>query len=185
MDRLKSEIKNLRRRNALRHYYVPESSFFKVMTEDRIHQALIESPSYQREEIVGKVFQRGRKIFGILILLNQAVQLSKFIEADQFDDAKLPFKEGFLVEDIHLSNEEAKDFHERQWELIAATFSRGTLNRHLEENTILPFTEDKEIGKGHFGKVYEVTLDPGHQELGEFFPGKVRLNYPYAEHAYH
>jgi len=175
MDQVKSAIKELRCKNAYRHWFVPELAFYSVITEDAIRGALAESlihPS-QREEVVQKVSQRGKKIFGILVLIDHAAQLSKFIEADQLEDAKLPFKVETLSHDIQLSKEEAKDFDEKQWELIAPTFHRGTLNRRLEEDAVLPFTQDRRIGRGAFGTVYEAVLDSRHQELNHKFPEKV------------
>lgn len=174
MDQLKSTIKNLRRKNASHRWFIPDLLFSSVITEDAIREALVDWPSYQREETVEKV-KRGKKIFCILILLGHAAQLAKFIEADQLEDTKLPFKSEILIQEIHLSEEEARDFDERQWELVAPTFRRSTLNRRLGEGAILPFTQHKWIGKGAFGDVYEVTLDPSHQELGEIFPEKVLL----------
>jgi hypothetical protein len=175
MDQLKTKIKNLRRKNAARHSFVPELSFYSVMTEDAVRSVLTSWPPYHRDEIAQKIIPRGRKIFGILILLGQIELLSKFVEIDQLEDAKLPFRQDTLVQDIHLSPEEARDFHEKQWELTAPTFARGTLNRRFDVNTVMPFVENREVGEGCFGKVCEVMLRPDHQELGDNFPPKVRL----------
>lgn len=177
MNQLKSEIKHLRRQNASHRYYIPESSFFKLITEEVIRRSLATSPSYQRDEIVQRVLDRGRKIFGILALIDCTAELSKFIDVDQLQDTRLPFKKETLIQDVHLSSAEAEDFFERQWELTAPTFYRGTLHRCLPNNTVLPFPKEKKIGRGSFGTVYEVTLDPGHQELDNVFPERVRLGY--------
>ncbi|RYP90030.1 hypothetical protein DL770_003875 [Monosporascus sp. CRB-9-2] len=68
-----------------------------------------------------------------------------------------------MTQDILLSEEMAKDFEEKQWEFIAPTFRRGTLHRRLGDSTILPFTQNKRIGKGAFGTVYEVVIDTDNQ----------------------
>lgn len=96
MDQLKSNIKNLRRKNVSHRWFIPELLFSSVMTEDAIRRALVDWPSYQREETVRKV-ERGKKIFGILILIGYAAQLSNFIEADQLEDTKLPFSLEVLI----------------------------------------------------------------------------------------
>ncbi len=105
------------------------------MTETVIRSALADSsvPSYQREEVVKKGFPRGIKVFGILILSDCPNRVSKFIEMGHLEDAKLPFKTGLIFEYIGLPKEEANDFQERQWELIAPTFTRGTLRRQFEK----------------------------------------------------
>lgn len=178
MDQLRSDIRSLRRQNAAKHRYIPETLFFKLITKDAIFQSLATLPPYHREEITQRVFEHGRKIFGTLILISIvgiAEMLSKFIEADQLEDARLPFSNDVLRKNIHLSEMEGADFYEQQWELIAPKFRRGTLNRPLAGDTVLPFTKETWIGKGSFGIVYEVVLDPDHQELGTVFPAKVKL----------
>lgn len=174
MEQLKSKVKGLRCKNAWCRSFVPELSFYSVMTEDAVRSGLASwQPLYHREEIAQKIILQGRKIFGILILLGQTELLLKFVEAGQLEDAKLPFRQDALVQDIHLSAEEASDFHEKQWELVAPTFSRGTLTRQFDKNTVMPFVEIREVGEGGFGKVCEVKLKSDHQELGDIFPQKV------------
>lgn len=175
MDKLKSIIKGLRRQNAAGHYYIPNLPLDAAITTDTIRDALIDStiPRHYQEETLNRVCKQGVKIFATLLLLGCPNQLSLFIEADQLDDAKLPLKAETLVDEIHLPEEIAKDFAEKQWELVIPTFRRGTLNRRLGANTVLPFTQDKRIGKGAFGVVYEVVIDEDHQTPGVHFPHSV------------
>jgi hypothetical protein len=172
MDKLKSILKGLRRQNAAQHWYIPSLSLEAVMTIDAIREALVDSavPRYHQQETLDRVYKQGVKIFAILLLLGSPNQLSLFIEADQLDDAKLPLKAETLFKEIHLPQEVADDFAEKQWELIVPTFRCGTLNRRLGANTVLPFTQDKRIGKGAFGTVYEVVIDEDHQAPGVLFP---------------
>ncbi|KAI1116755.1 kinase-like protein [Nemania sp. NC0429] len=172
MDKLRSVVKGLRRQNAAGHYYIPKLPLDAAMTMDAIRDALIDSkiPRYYQQETLDRVRKQGVKIFATLLLLGYPNQLSLFIEADQLDDAKLPLKAETLIEEIHLSEEIANDFAEKQWELAVPTFRRGTLNRRLGANTVLPFTQDKRIGKGAFGTVYEVVIDEDHQAPGVSFP---------------
>ncbi|KAI1497171.1 kinase-like protein [Biscogniauxia marginata] len=174
MPALRSDIRRLRRASVSRRWFVPELPFQALMTETAICSALVDSsvPSYQREEIAKKVFQHGIKVFGILVLVDCVDLVSKFIEMRQLKDAMLPFRKELLIGDIQLPEADANDFQERQWEFIAPTFTRGTLHRRFEEYIILPFTQEVRIGGGAFGVVYETTLDPVHQELGEVFPEK-------------
>lgn len=153
--------------------FVPELSLQKVMTKDVIFEALRDAQisAHRREEIATKVHQSGRKIFSILILIEQTVDIVKFIEADELEDVKLPFSNEFLREEIGMPD--TIEFVEKQWEFTAPTFQRGTLNRRLKEKAILPFTMQKKMDKGAFGTVYMVELDQDHQQLDTIFPQKV------------
>ncbi|KAF5614656.1 serine threonine kinase [Fusarium tjaetaba] len=142
------------------------------MTEDAINNTLERStiPSHQHAETLQRVVESGRRIYSILALLDFYQYLANFIEGDQLDDAKLPFRIDTL-QTLEIPEDDAKDFENKQWELLAPVFRRGTLNKRLDESLILPFTQEKRIGKGAFGTVYETVLDPNHQLLsGEFFP---------------
>ncbi|KAI1119941.1 kinase-like protein [Nemania abortiva] len=175
MEQLKTSLKALRRRNASRHWFIPSLSFDLVVTEEAVRQTLVEFevPVYLQEETVAKVFQHGRRIFATLLLLGYQDYLSYFIESDQIEDAKLPFKTEILVQEVRLPAGKAADFEDRQWEVIAPTFRRGTLNRRLGEGTVLPFLKDERIGEGAFGTVYEVMIDADHQSLDFTFPERV------------
>ncbi|KAI0549992.1 kinase-like protein [Xylaria curta] len=172
MDKLKSTIKGLRRRNVAGHYYIPSRCLSAAMTVDVISNAFLDStiPRYHQEETLDQLCKQGTKIFAILLLLGCPNHLSLFIEADQLDDAKLPLEAETLREEIHLPKEVAADFTEKQWELIVPTFRCGTLNRRFRENIVLPFTKEKRIGKGAFGTVFEVVIDENHQPVGSSFP---------------
>ncbi|KAF4335478.1 kinesin [Fusarium beomiforme] len=176
MNQLKSDIKRLRRKNASQQWYIPERALLEFMTEDAINNTLAKSsvPSHQHAETLQRILEGGRRIYAILVLLDFYQYLTNFIEGDQLDDGKLPFTLETLSHSLEIPSEDAKDFEDKQWELIAPVFRRGTLNRRLEQSFVLPFNQDKRIGKGAFGTVYEVVLDPDHQILsGEFFPGIV------------
>ncbi|KAJ8122160.1 hypothetical protein ONZ43_g1577 [Nemania bipapillata] len=174
MDSLKRTIKQLRRKNVTRHWYVPGMLFDSVITAQDIQAALAESeiPSYSREEILNRIFPKATRIFAILLLLDQLEDLARFVESDQLHDAKLPFTLAILMQDIHLAEDPAKDFEEKQWELIAPIFHRGTLHRRLGDSAALPFVQNTQIGEGAFGTVYEVVIDPDHQGPSDAFSEK-------------
>ncbi|KAL4966989.1 kinase-like domain-containing protein [Aspergillus stella-maris] len=140
------------------------------MTDDLIRKALVETPPYQRKEIVQRISQQGRKIFGILVLLGLSSRVTDFIESRQLYDERLPFRQDVLIQDVGLAEDEASDFHERQWELTAPVFSHGTLHQNVADNTVMPFVVDKEIGQGSFGHVYQVSIDLDHQGHDGLFP---------------
>ncbi|KAI1178096.1 kinase-like protein [Nemania sp. FL0916] len=175
MESLKSCIKLLRRKNAMHHSYVPKTLLDSVMTAQAIQDALAESsiPSYRREETLDRIFPNAIRIFAIVLLLDKPDKLTNFIESDQLHDAKLPLTLDVLIRDIHLAEEIAKDFEEKQWELIAPIFRRGTHHLRLSDSSVLPFVQNTLIEKGAFGTVYEVVIDPDHQDPHEGFSERI------------
>jgi hypothetical protein len=173
MDELRSSIKRLRRANIHYRMFVPELALYRIMTKDAISKALGDSgiSTHRQDEIATRIAYSGRKIFAILVLIAQPASISKFIEADELQDAKIPFKVEVLKEEIKIS--EAYEFDEKQWEFAAPTFLQGTLNRCLKNRIILPFKLKKDVGRGAFGNVCLVELDQDHQELDGVFPKTV------------
>ena len=173
MDEIRALIKGLRQENIYHRKFVPELSLRRAMTKEVIHKALGYSGinMHQQKEITARIIRSGRKIFAILILMNQIADVLRFIEADELQDAKLPWKVEVLKDEIAIPN--ADDFDERQWEFAAPTFIRGTLNRRFKEKMILPFIAKSDEGRGAFGKVYKLQLHEGHQGLDSSFPQQV------------
>ena len=170
---LKIRLKDLRRENSDHRWYVPQLPLCKALSEDAIRKALqdVGTKPYQLDEIVKHVLSHGIKIFAILVLTDQAAHVSKFIEACELHDVRLPFSLNVLDKQLPLPF--SKDFYEKQWELSAPIFRRGTINKSLNDRSILPFTKDRRIGTGAFGTVYEIELDHSHQELEGPFQDKV------------
>lgn len=124
-----------------------------------------------QKEITTRIIRSGRRIFAVLVLIDQAADVLRFIEADELQDVKLPFKIEVLRNEVSIPN--ADDFDEKQWEFAAPTFVRGTLNRCFREKTILPFAAKSDEGRGAFGKVYKIQLQQDHQGSDSRFPQEV------------
>jgi hypothetical protein len=174
MEVLRSAI-NAHRYQTNSRFFVPELSFYKLMTYDAILRALPNS-ILQKSEVARTVHEHGRKIFGVLILADLTHLLMQFVLADLIEDARLPFKMGFLMKELKFSKDDAKTFKEKQWELEVPKFACGTLSRKLRKSAILPFidNDDEPVGSGSFGAVYKTTIVPNHQKLGNMFPEQVR-----------
>lgn len=170
MDSLRDKLRLLRRKNAFDQYYIPGALLDSTMTAQEIEDALFRFPNYEHnyKELARKINDRGKRIFGVLILSDLTHVLPKFVEPDHLD-TKLPFSEDTLIRGVRLSEAEAQRFRRGQWELIAPIFHRGTINNRFEKGMILPFREDEPLGLGWFGSVSKVTLDGDHQETGDFF----------------
>jgi len=116
MASLKSQVKGLRRENAFGKHFIPECLFFQTMTDGRLREALqaSEIKPYQREEVFNEVRRRGKKFFGILLLIDSIVYLPSFIERGKLEDVMLPLTKDVLTETIGLPDEQATDFVEKQ-----------------------------------------------------------------------
>lgn len=174
LNALKLRLKNLRRENSDHRWFIPLLALREVLLEDIIRKALQDTgiKSYYLDEMANHILPDGVKIFAILVLTDQAALTSKFIEEGEFHDQRLPFSLNILGKQLSLPS--AKDFYEKQWELTAPTFYRGTIHKSLNDRSILPFTKDKRIGNGAFGTVYEIKLDQSHQQLNGLFQDRVQ-----------
>ena len=169
---MKTLIKNLRRQNADRRYYVPLSAFYHTITYQHVRRVLVSVgiEKYRLDETAKRILADGRKIFGILVLIDQPALVATFIHKDELQDHRLPFDETILGE---ISNLEIKEFMERQGEFLTPTFTVGTFTRFTNDTAALPFTKDSEIGRGHHANVFEIAIDPEHQILEKPFCQRV------------
>jgi hypothetical protein len=172
---LKTLIKNLRRQNADRRYYVPLSAFYHTITYQHVRKVLVSAgiEKYHLDETAKRILADGRKIFAILLLIDQPALVANFIDEDQLQDHLLPFDEKVLGEIS--SNLEIKEFMEKQGEFLTPTFTIGTFTRFTNDTAALPFTKDSEIGRGHHSNVFEIAIDPEHQVLENPFRQRVSL----------
>lgn len=180
MDResvdLRRSLRKLRCRNAWGLYFIPEKRLRETITSKTVQESMLTAgiPPHKVEELAKNVLQQGVKIFCILVLIDQVPAIMKFVELYEFEDRRLPLDKRVL-KDV-LAPDAIEDFEERQRELLAPTFSRGTIHKFLDKDVVLPFVKDEEIGKGAFGVVSEIALMPDHQDLEDVFQRRVRVH---------
>lgn len=172
---LRLRLKQLRVQNADRRWFIPGLCLHDVLTGTTIRQTLLAAKiqPHMVDEVVEHVLGHGIRIFGILVLIEQAAATVKFMEEGELTDHRLPFNRstlGKLLQDTDLA---VADFEECQWELIAPKFLRGTVHRSLSADFVLPFMKDELMGQGAFGMVYEIMLHPKNQYLEADFQNKV------------
>lgn len=143
------------------------------MARAAVHHAIKASQiePYYQQEVTNKIMKSGRKIFAILVLIDEPRLVANFIEVDLLQDQRLPFSTQLLRQ--HLEPSHACDFFEKQWEVLAPEFSRSTLSRVIQPQAALPFALDVRIGEGSFGTVFEIALDTDHQTLEHGFNSRI------------
>lgn len=171
MDSFRNRITALRCQNNERRFFIPRNDLYAELTLDVVHDILkvenIEKESL--DELTRSIVQGKRAVLGILVCIRSVKSILEFVKVDGFQnqpmhlDHRLPFSAEHLKKILPISV--AEEFHEKQWEFVAPTFSRNTLPRCLEEDVVLPIVQETLIGHGGFGTVYRTLLHPGNHEF--------------------
>ena len=162
MEALVLKIRAIRQRNFEGRGCVPTEALYQQLPESTIRQTLENSDInvVDLDETSQVVFQGARKIFAILVMLDEPCLILNFIASDQYQasstlDHKLPLSEATLRTIVPRL---AERFYELQWEYLIPALNRSTVNRSLAPETILPFVKERYIGEGGFGVVYATTM---------------------------
>ena len=171
MEALVLKIRAIRQINFEGRGCVPTEALYQQLPESTIRQTLENSDInvVDLDETSQVVFQEARKIFAILVMLDEPCLILNFIASINFQasptldhsqaslslDHKLPLSEATLRTIVPSL---AERFYELQWEYLIPTLNRSTLNRSLAPETILPFVKERCIGEGGFGVVYATTM---------------------------
>ncbi|KAI0966951.1 kinase-like domain-containing protein [Xylaria arbuscula] len=147
-------------------WYMPYSRLDGILDENTLREIITTCgiQPYKWEEVLGEVARGGKKIFGILVMLRKEQEIVRFIENDYMQgqplDAKLPFGKPELI--AILGEENGELFYRKQWTMSVPRFRGDSSHRIFDKATIFPFTQERKIGAGAFGTIYEVKLDPEH-----------------------
>ena len=181
MEELKNNIKDLRRTTWDEVSFIPEAKLLELMTRDKLLAACEDylNPAH-RDDIVDRIYAGARKVFAILVLLDQPELIINFIVHDQLQsrlDQSLPFEISLLAK-LLPSRHSVTDFDERQWEFCPLYLSESGIRRSLRKRTILPFIHNEKIAEGGFGTAYDVEIDAyshGLDRVGSRSPGPLRV----------
>ena len=170
MDTLYSSISKIRRKNAECRYFVPSHLVREIMTSEIIRKVLLDSQIevHHVSEAVEIIRNGACNVFAILVLIKQPGSIVSFIEDDRMQrgpiDHRLPFELIKLKEMLDVTL--AQDFHDKQWEFTAPSFSGSSFKRILPDDFILPFLSDKYLNEGSFGAIHRVQVDSSYQHFG-------------------
>ncbi len=181
MEELKNDIKDLRRQTWDEASFIPEVRLLGLMTRERLRAACEDylNPAH-REDIIDRIYTGARKVFAILVTLDQPELIINFFRHDQFQsrlDHSLPFQPS-LLEKILPPRHSVTDFDERQWEFCPLYLSESGIRRSLRKRTVLPFIHNEKVAEGGFGTAYDVAIDDashGLDRVGSRSSGPLRV----------
>jgi hypothetical protein len=169
MEELKDLIIDKRRENIDCRWFVPHQALHDLMTKDVVEKAIRDTKieHYHINDLTRAVLNGAQKIFAILALIGRPKCILRFVEDDNLQHSHLDHKLPLPLEKLQRllpSSSAARQFHEKQWEFTAPVFTGSVLPRVLEKEVILPYVgKTTVIGRGGFGVVHLVEVEPSHQ----------------------
>lgn len=118
-------------------------------------------PFHKRESAADSVLNEGQKVFAILVEMRLQEALAAFIENEILDSA-LPVDKTQL-EGI-ISCDDVQKFVNHQWDYLAYEFRKGSYQRKIRDEIILPYLEQTRIDRGS-SPVYKVLVHRAHQKF--------------------
>lgn len=163
-------------------YFIPQEPLHSLMTPGLLKNVLPECriALQHMPEAVTEVLSSLRKIFALLVISGEAEMIINFMTQDQLQvspmDQKLPFSlEQFAkIFPSKTANYKIRSLFDKQWEFITPVFSGKVVARALADKIILPIVEEKEIGDGGFGTIYEIKVYEGYCSFDGTQPDAVR-----------
>ena len=179
MDVIRHQIRALRQRNTDGKWFIPDRSLESVLEYEAVQTSLQDYcgiEPYGVKWMTRAIRNGSRKIFAILILIREEKKVGAFLEHflqsdDQILDFQLPFSP-IKLEEV-LPQAVANEFSEHQWEFLAPIFTHRLLHRNITSEVPLPFVESRTLGKGGFGKVFEIVIPAGHHDFKNIDSTKV------------
>lgn len=162
---LRAQIDRARRRNVRGEEYIPDLLLLPLISHKAVRNELVQKVKpYFVDELTTTIVASAQKVFAILVVIDR-VELVKDLLERHLEDSNLPLP---LRIQASLEESVAISFSRAQWMFLAPKFSRSMLSKQLAPECILPFTTEEKIDQGGFGTVYEISLDPQHQNLAGF-----------------
>jgi hypothetical protein len=174
-------------------WFIPIDKLEPLLTLEAI-KAELSLCCAPRERIpsgAGEIFEKSKKLFAVLLLIEMAASIFDFLDEGILDE-HLPLGRCDIDQTNHIclenydeghpycgckamqrwNDEKRKKFAGSQWIVLAPVFQRSTSNDipHFDFsfNTIMPFIDDHEKDadkSGGYGEVWKVKIHPKHQQL--------------------
>ena len=164
------------RNDETKRRFVPDGALDGCIDDGTARNILesLEFEPFENKSALEAVMNGGRRVFAILITINEAKSMLDFIANDPLQSQSLDSRLPYTRENLNfLDGPIADEFYERQWGFAAPVLTRQFHHRKLDEATILPFIESRLLGSGGFGTVYKVRVQRNHQKLQPHLYNKV------------
>ena len=143
--------------------FIPQGELYALLSQEVILEELRKNkfPPEDLLEVAALLVKAGRKIFAILVEIDEVDYIADFL-SNGLLDGKLEFRD----EDLEKFNNPGLivKFLKFQWDYLAPLWGDGSSShKSLSTKSILPFTEEKFLSEGSSGKAFVVTLKSTHQ----------------------
>ena len=178
IDILRGKIDKLRTKSIDERYFFSRHDICTLLTNDIIAEAIKECvqeraiPDHQEPDVVNRIANEGKIIFGILVWKKWLHKLIDCIEHNALD-SQLPLE--VARADEILGSIGWNFAHNAQWEFLPRilTNEMSGIHSRFRKEEILPFIDETWLGEGSFGDVFKVSVLPSSQTM---FPKQVRFS---------
>lgn len=164
LTQIRIKIDSHLQRSSSGRFFIDPRDLRSILTHNIIIDAVSECsiPIHLHAPFATQIFQKGMKVFAILVHIQQPNAVIHFLERDELD-ARLPFSQELLSD---ILREDGKIFFRSQWDFIPHIFRRGH-HQHIPKSYILPFLAEKPRDEleGGFGAISEITIASSMQAL--------------------
>ncbi|KAL9043843.1 MAG: hypothetical protein Q9214_002981, partial [Letrouitia sp. 1 TL-2023] len=164
LSQIRTNIDSNLQQSASGRYFIDPKDLCSILTYDVIVDAVLECsfPKHLRAHFANEIFQKGSKVFAILIHIGRPGSMIEFLERTELD-TRLPFSQE-QVSDI--LGEDGKIFFRSQWDFLPHFFQRGH-HRRIPDNYVLPFLRETTLDEleGGFGVISEIAIASSMQQL--------------------
>ena len=179
MDKLRGRLIDVRCRNdEQNHYFYPHESVHGLITSEIVRKVLVDNrvKPYELESAARYSADiGGRRIFAILVLIQQPQLYLEFIRNDKLQrgdpDHKLPYGKEQLKRLLPFPTSE--EFWDKQWEFTAPFFSESVIARVLPDEFILPYLKKEYLGEGALGQVFKIQIEQSYLPVDSSWQGEV------------
>ncbi|KAF8242912.1 kinase-like protein [Wilcoxina mikolae CBS 423.85] len=172
---LREKLLNLEVETVDKRRFTPEKYLDQALTESEIKRVLsgdrFKRAFYKQGELTQLILEGGRKLLGILILIEREEAILNFLQRDRLQglalDSKLPLdlEDSKAILENAYGVDTAVEFCDMQWKVLAPILRNDRSHRVFEDCTILPFIKCEDWAPGGFGDISKMMLCPVHQRL--------------------
>ncbi|KAL2831515.1 hypothetical protein BDW59DRAFT_157941 [Aspergillus cavernicola] len=163
-DSLRTALLSLRKKATDQRYFIPFPSLSSLLTRPAIANVVPElcHQPHRHTAVIDTIYERGIRVFAILLLLNQEQLVLGFLESG-IHDAQLPVEPQQLLRASPLVS--SRFSTEVQWEVISHVFEKCPLHQRIQIEVTLPYIAEEKRGEGSGGEIFQCVIAEGQHRL--------------------